>query len=67
MPQAVKAIDKMLYQKRNILFAVAKGRQFHPNHVDPIIEVLAEIALAGLCGQVFIGGSDDAGIRHCHQ
>jgi hypothetical protein len=39
-------MKEVLDQARNILAAIAQGRQFDYHDVEPVIEVLAKLALA---------------------
>jgi hypothetical protein len=60
--QAIEAADEMLDQERQILLAAAQRRQLDADHVDTVVEVLAQRARADLLGQVLVGGDDDAGV-----
>jgi len=47
-------------QRQDIFLATAQGRQVDLNHVEAVIEILAEAAFAELAFEIAVGGGDDA-------
>src|SRR3984893_11882697 len=52
----------MVEQEVNIFFPFSKGRQGNRDHVQAMIEVFAEAALANQIEQLHVAGSDDANV-----
>src|SRR3990172_228554 len=48
---------------RDVLFSFAKGRKMNRDHVESIIEVLAELSLLHHGGQIMVRGGSDANIH----
>ena len=46
----------------NVLAPLAQRRQVDRHHVEPVVQVLAEAAVARFGQQVAIAGGDDAGV-----
>ena len=61
-----EALDEMTGQRNDVAGAVAQRRHQDGKHVQPVIQVLAEAALARHASQVAVGGADDAHI-HLHR
>ena len=58
---AREALEEYLDQLRNLLAALAQGRDVEP-HVQPEEQVFAEAPLADELAQVVVGGGDDADV-----
>ena len=58
------AIDsqEMVHQQRQVAIAIAQGRNRNRHHVDAVIEVFAESALAHQILEILVGGADQAEI-----
>ncbi len=55
--------EEVLDQQRNVFLAVAQRRQRDVDHVQPVIQILAELAFFHQLAQVRIGRGQDA---HVH-
>jgi len=55
-------LQEMLEQQRNVLAPLAQGRQLDHDHVEAVVQILAEAALVRALAQVVLGGRHDAGI-----
>ena len=51
-------LEQLLDQKRDVLAALAQGRQVYGHHRQPVEEVLAELVLLDHLAQVAVGGAD---------
>ena len=49
--------------KRNVLLALAQGRDKERDHVEAIEEIFAEVALGDFLFEIFVGGGDEAHIH----
>src|SRR5436189_1194223 len=56
-------IDKIIYEQRNILFAIAQRRQFDWKNVEPVVKITAKGAVSDSRLQITIRGRDDANIN----
>src|SRR5579862_18793 len=56
-------LQKEIDQQRNIFSALAEGREFDGDYVQPIKKIFAEATIAYSLAQVYVGGGDDA---HVH-
>ena len=56
------ALQEELDQRRDVLAALAQGRQVDRDDVEPVVQVLAEPAGVDLVEQVAVGGGDDPGV-----
>ncbi len=56
--QPVEPLDELVRQERDVLLAPAERREFHPYHVDPVVEVFPEAPCSHPFRQVSIGGDD---------
>src|SRR5262249_33949163 len=54
--------EEKVNEKRNVFFALTQGREVDGDYVEPIEEVLAELALAHMLPKIDVGGSDDVDI-----
>jgi alpha-D-ribose 1-methylphosphonate 5-triphosphate synthase subunit PhnL len=54
------AREKVLRQQRNVLAPLAQRRQLRRDHVEAVVQVLAELAAGDRLLQVAVGGRDDA-------
>src|SRR5690606_17914791 len=50
--------EEVLDQERDVALALAQRRQAHLDHVEPVVEVLAEAALPDLLQQIAVGRRD---------
>src|SRR3990170_4570534 len=55
-------LNKMRYQRRNILFSLPQRRELNGNHMETIIEVLTKTAFLYQFLKVFFGCTDDTNI-----
>ncbi|OIQ76326.1 hypothetical protein GALL_419930 [mine drainage metagenome] len=52
-------------QHRQVVEPLAQGRQRHPDHIEPVVQILPELALRHHLVQIAVGGADQAHIhRH---
>ena len=58
--QPVHAADEPFHEQGDVLAPRAQGRQFQPDHVDPVEQVAAEGALGHQGLQIPVGGREDA-------
>ena len=56
------ALQEELDQRRDVLAALAQGRQVDRHDVEPVVQVLAEPAGLDLVEQVAVGRGDDPGV-----
>jgi hypothetical protein len=49
-------------QQRDVLFAVAHRENLQVDHLEPLVEVLAEAALLSQHRQIAVGGGEDDGM-----
>ena len=50
--------DKMVRKERNVFLPFPEARHFEADNVEPVVEVLPEIAVFHLVPEVFVGGGD---------
>ena len=55
--------EEVVHQRRDIFLALAQRRQRDVDHVQPVVEILAEVAFLDQLQQVGIGGGQDAHIH----
>src|SRR6266481_1326019 len=55
--------DEMFRQQRDVLDAVAQRREDHLDHVEAVVEVLAELPLPHPAGKVLVGGGHHAAVH----
>ena len=55
-------LDERLHQERNVLDALAQRREVHGDHVQAVVEILAERSLLHHLRQVGVGRGDDADV-----
>ena len=54
--------EELAGEERDVLFAVAQGRDVEGDDVEAVEEVFAEVAAGDLLFEVFVGGGDDADV-----
>ena len=54
--------EEFAREERDVLFAVAQGRDVEGDDVEAVEEVFAEVAAGDLLFEVFVGGGDDADV-----
>src|SRR5712675_2557923 len=55
-------IDKIIYEQRNILFAIAQRRQFDGKNVEPVVKITAKGAVRDSRLQITIRRRDDTDV-----
>ncbi len=55
--------EEVIHQRRDIFLAIAQRRQRQIDHVQPVVQILAELAFFHQPLQIGVGGGDDA---HVH-
>jgi hypothetical protein len=55
-------LQEFLDEERDVLFALAQGRDEERDDVEAVEEVFAEVAAGDLFPEVLVGGGDDADI-----
>src|SRR6266487_5390091 len=55
-------IDKIIYEQRNILFAIAQRRLFDWKNVEPVVKIIAKGAVRDSRLQITIRRRDDADV-----
>ena len=58
-----EALQEMLDQQGNIFLAIAQRGKLDGNHIQAVIQILAEAAFAHQAQQIQIAGGDDAHIH----
>src|ERR1700734_3953590 len=61
---AVQHFDQRFSKQRKIAVALAQRRQRHLKHIQPVIQIFAQLAFAQCVFEHLVGGSDDTHI-HC--
>src|SRR5258707_991868 len=56
------AIDKIIYEQRNVLFSFAQWRQFDWKHVEPVVKITTKGAVRDSRLQITIRRRDNADI-----
>src|SRR6478672_7973250 len=54
----VELVQERLYQQREVFAPVAQWRQRDREHVEAVIQILAELALRHRVGRIDVGGRD---------
>ena len=62
----VVLVQEVIDQPGNVLAAIAQRRQVDAHHVEPIKQILAEVALGDFFLQIDVGGGDHAHV-HLHR
>src|SRR5262245_41550414 len=53
----------MMHQGREVLRAVAKGRQADREHIQAVEQIAPELAVLDVCREIAVGGGDDANVH----
>ena len=59
----LELLQEVLHEQRDVLLPLAQRRQLHRDHVQPVVQVLAELAVCDHPSEVAVGGGDHA---HVH-
>ncbi len=59
---AAEFAEELARQQRDVLLALAQRRHKKRNHIEPVEEVFAEVALGDLFFEILVGGGDEAHI-----
>src|SRR5262249_13823789 len=55
-------LDEMAYEQGNVLWAFAQRRHSDGKHIEPVVQVGAELLFAYQCFEIAIGGGDEPGV-----
>src|SRR5207302_10024706 len=55
-----QAADELLGEEHHVLAALAQRRQVNREHAEPVVEIVAELAVRHGVGEVPVGGDDEA-------
>ncbi len=55
-------LEKVLDQKRDVLFALAQRRNVHVDDVQPVVEILPEQTVVDELFKIAVGGGDDTNV-----
>jgi hypothetical protein len=63
LPLGSQALQKELYEQRDIGLTLPQRREVDRNHVQAVVQILSELSLAHEAGEIAMGGGDHADVH----